>query len=42
MDQNSINKRFTDITSVSVNEELRNLRKLIYSNATISKLNAQK
>ena len=42
MDQNSINKRFTDITSVSVNEELRNLRKLIYSNTTIAKFNAQK
>ena len=42
MDQNSIDKRFTDIASVSIKEELRNLCKLIYSNATIFKLNAQK
>ena len=32
MDQNFIYKGFTDVTSVSINEELRNLHKLIYSN----------
>jgi len=39
MDQNFIYKGFTD---VKVNEELRNLHKLIYSNTSISKLNAKK
>ena len=32
MDQNFIYKGFTDVTSVSINEELHNLHKLIYSN----------
>ena len=35
----NVDKGFTDVTSVSINEELRNLHKLIYSNTSISKLN---
>lgn len=32
MDQNFINKGFTDVTNVSIKEELLNVQKLIYSN----------